>query len=170
MRFNGLRSVILRQRRPVVQIEPLPFQILPFKVRLLKPGRFRPWVIAVAAFAVLTVFPFTAGLSQQDEKPLPEKGALPPLNPLANPKPDANRFMEYEMQRKQMQKRVEELNVLRHKEMTEDTAQLVKLAAEVKIETNTARLDALSALELRKVETIEKLAHGVREKMKTTVN
>jgi TolA-binding protein len=124
----------------------------------------------LAAIAALVLFPATASLSQQDEAPLREKGSLPPLNPLANPKPDANRFMEYEMQRKQMQKRVEELNVLRQKEMKEDTAQLVKLAAEVKIETNTARIDALSAAELRKVETIEKLAHGVREKMKTTVN
>lgn len=126
--------------------------------------------IVLAAVAVFGLFPATASLSQQDEPQLRPKGSMPPLNPLANPKPDANRFMEYEMQRQQVQKRVEELNVLRQKEMKEDTAELVKLAAEVKIETNTARTDALSVMDLRKVETIEKLAHGVREKMKTTVN
>lgn len=124
----------------------------------------------LAAVAALVLFPATASLSQQDEPQIRQPGSMPPLNPLANPKPDANRVMEYEMQRQLMRKRVEELNTLRQKEMTADTAQLVKLAAEVKIETNTARLDALSVLDLRKVETIEKLAHGVREKMKTTVN
>ena len=124
----------------------------------------------LAALAALVLFPATASLSQQDEPQLRPKGSMPPLNPLANPKPDANRFMEYEMQREQARKRVEELNTLRQKEMAADPAELVKLAAEVKVETNTARSDALSVLDLRKVETIEKLAHGVREKMKITVN
>ena len=124
----------------------------------------------LAAVAALVLFPATASLSQQDEPQIRQPGSMPPLNPLANPKPDANQRMVYEMHHQQMQKRIEELNTLRQKEMAEDTAKLVKLAAEVKIETNTARLDALSAIELRKVETIEKLAHGVREMMKTTVN
>jgi len=66
-------------------------------------------------------------------------------------------------------KRLEQLNVLRQREMTDETARLVRLANEVKAETNKSAMDSLSVVELRKVELIEKLAKSVREKMKATV-
>jgi len=67
------------------------------------------------------------------------------------------------------QKRIAQLNLLRQKEMTEDTAKLVQLANEVKAETGQTGSDALSVVELRKVELIEKLAKAVHDKMQANV-
>ncbi len=67
-------------------------------------------------------------------------------------------------------KRFAELNQVRHKELTADTAKLVALANEVKADTAKTTKESLSVLELRKVEQIEKLARGVHDLMKATVN
>lgn len=64
---------------------------------------------------------------------------------------------------------MELLNLLRQKEMTEETARLVRLANEVKAETGKATADSLTVVELRKVELIARLAKSVRDKMKATV-
>jgi hypothetical protein len=92
---------------------------------------------------------------------------LPPPNPLANPKPDANQLMEYEMQRRNSRQRIEKLNVLRQKEMADETTRLLVLARQVREET-AAGPASLSAIELNKIEAIEKLARSVREKMEFT--
>ena len=65
-------------------------------------------------------------------------------------------------------KRIAELNLQRQKEMTADTAKLLDLANELRAQTETAGKGAVSMDEVRKVEEIAKLAHGVREKMKAT--
>jgi len=94
---------------------------------------------------------------------------VPPISPLANRTADPNRIMEDSMQTPEARKRLEQLNVLRQKEMTDETARLVRLANEVKAETDKSTTDSLSVVELRKVELIAKLAKSVREKMKATV-
>lgn len=73
------------------------------------------------------------------------------------------------MQTPESRKRLEQLNLLRQKEMTEETARLVRLANEVKAETGKGTADSLTVVELRKVELIAKLAKSVRDKMKATV-
>lgn len=73
------------------------------------------------------------------------------------------------MQTPEGRKRLEKLNLLRQKEMTDETARLVRLANEVKAETGQGTANSLTVVELRKVELIEKLAKSVREKMKATV-
>lgn len=94
---------------------------------------------------------------------------IPPMNPAANPMPDANRFMEDSMKVQTSRKQLEELNALRQKEMTVDTNQLVILAIQLKAETDATSREKLSVAELRKVEQIEKLARGVRDKMRSSV-
>jgi len=114
------------------------------------------------------------GNSQQNaaaagENPMRSPSGIPPISPLVNRTADANRIMEDSMRTPEMRKRLEQLNVLRQKEMTDETAKLVKLAEEVKAETSLGTTDSLTVVELRKVELIAKLAKSVREKMKTTV-
>ncbi len=68
------------------------------------------------------------------------------------------------------QKRIAELNLQRQKQMTEDTKKLLALANELKtdLDKNNTK-DTPSMMEVRKAEMIEKLAHGVRDKMRATV-
>jgi hypothetical protein len=94
---------------------------------------------------------------------------IPPMNPASNPTPDANRFLESSMKGQDIRKQIEQLNVLRQKEMAADTAKLVILAIEIKAETDATSREKLSVMDLHKVEAIEKLAKGVRDKMKATV-
>ena len=137
---------------------------------LLKPN---PWARGFFCVAVLAAIPGTLGNTQQSaasgESPMHNSSGIPPISPLANRTADANRIMEDSMHTPEMRKRLEQLNLLRQKEMTDETAKLVKLANEVKIETSQGTADSLTVMELRKVELIAKLAKSVREKMKTTV-
>ena len=64
------------------------------------------------------------------------------------------------------QERRRALNAERRKSMVSDTSKLLKLAAELNAEVSSANPDSLSLDQLRKLAQIEKLAHGVKEKMK----
>ncbi len=66
-------------------------------------------------------------------------------------------------------RRIRLLNAERQKSLVADTIKLLKLANELNAEI--AKEDALAPTpaELRKIADIEKLAHNVQEKMKTTV-
>lgn len=66
-------------------------------------------------------------------------------------------------------KRIRELNELRQKEMTSDTDKLVALASDLKVEMDKGHDGALYVDEARKIDEIEKLAHGVQVKMRTTI-
>jgi len=143
---------------------------------MLKPIlKLAPWVRGLVCLAVVTAIPFSAGVSQSPQpgmsgEPQPRDiSSWPPISPLANRTADANRILEDSMKLKENQKRIEELNLLRQKEMTSDTAKLLALANELKAETDKSTGAALSMNEVRKVEEIEKLAHSVRDKMKATV-
>jgi hypothetical protein len=153
MRHEDLRSDAFRQRRPILKA--------------------KSWTRDLICLAVLVATPFTTGVSQTgvnaSGNPTHDYSAGPHPNPLANPTADANRIMEDSMQNLEAQKRIAQLNLLRQKEMTEDTAKLLQLANEVKIETRMANSDSLSVIELRKVELIEKLARSVHDKMKAEV-
>ncbi len=52
------------------------------------------------------------------------------------------------------------------KEITEDSAKLLKLATELKKETEKTSFDKLSLTIIRKADEIQKLAHNVRTKIK----
>jgi len=67
------------------------------------------------------------------------------------------------------EKRLRALNTERQKELVSETNKLLKLAAELNAEVNSAHPDALTADQLRKLAEMEKLAHSVKDKMSTSV-
>jgi hypothetical protein len=128
-------------------------------------------------FCLATVFAIlvNGGHSQvQENRGLPGPGrtsqGFAALPEVANPHPDGVRMLADRLRATDNRKRFAELNQVRHKELTADTAKLVALANEVKADTAKTTKESLSVLELRKVEQIEKLARGVHDLMKATVN
>jgi DNA topoisomerase VI subunit B len=95
---------------------------------------------------------------------------FPALPESANPHPDSNRLLEDSLHRMDNLKRISELNELRQKEMTSDTAKLVELANQLKAEMDKGGKGIPNMEEVRRVEEIEKLAHGVQSKMRATVS
>jgi len=87
----------------------------------------------------------------------------------ANPHPDGVRLLKDAMQQQEHNKHLKELNIQRQKEMASDAVKLLKLAGELKDDTDKSEKDKLSMIEVRKAEMIEKLAKSVRDKMKATV-
>jgi hypothetical protein len=137
------------------------------------PLKSNSWARGLSCLALLLAIPCMTGVSQTSTNgsgnPVHDYSGFPPISPLANRTADANRIMADSMQTPESRKRLEQLNLLRQKEMTEETTKLVKLANEVKAETGLATKDSLTVVELRKVELIAKLAKSVRDKMKATV-
>lgn len=132
------------------------------------------WVRSVLCLTVVTFVPFAAGVPQSqvgNGLPYPprEQG-LPPMNQTANPTADANRLMLDSMKRQDILKQFELINLQRQKEMTSDAARLIELAHQLKTETGTGTPDTLSMLEIRKAEQIEKLAHKIQDKMRSSVS
>jgi len=57
-------------------------------------------------------------------------------------------------------------NIERKKQIADDSAKILKLATELKSEVDNTSKDTLSLSVIRKADEIEKLAHGVKVKMK----
>jgi hypothetical protein len=120
-------------------------------------------VRAGACVAIL----ITAVCPAQDSRPAgfwPDK--VPEVNP-ANQQPDAHMQVERNAKRAQMQ-RYEAANVERKRQLEEASALLLQLAADLETELEKAGSQAPPPAAVRKAETIEKLAHTVKEKMKLT--
>ena len=134
-----------------------------------------PWVRRLICLAVLGAIPFTMGISQvpQPNGGLPGPGrssqGFPALPENANPHPDGVRALQDSMKTKDDQKRQAEQNQLRQKQLADDTAKLLELATELKAEMDKTSKDTLNMNYVRKAEQIEKLAHTVREKMKSSL-
>ncbi len=82
--------------------------------------------------------------------------------------PDANAQMQMQ-DRQAKQKNFEAANIERRKQIADDSAKLLKLAADLKDEVDKTTKDTLSVSVIRKADEIEKLARAVKEKMKLTV-
>jgi hypothetical protein len=67
------------------------------------------------------------------------------------------------------EKRLRALNAERQKSMISDANKLLKLAGELNAEVASANSESLTRAQLHKLGEIEKLAHGVKEKMSTSV-
>ena len=92
----------------------------------------------------------------------------PILNPAANRPPDANAQMA--MREQQAKKaNFDAANTERKRQISDDSARLLKLASDLKAEVDKTSKDTLSLGVIRKAEEIEKLAHAVKEKMKLTM-
>jgi hypothetical protein len=86
----------------------------------------------------------------------------------ANRLPDANEQMLMQEQQDQKQD-FENANAARHKLLTDESAELVQLAEQLKKEMDATDKDTLSLGVIRKAEQIEKLAKDVKAKMKLTI-
>jgi hypothetical protein len=82
--------------------------------------------------------------------------------------PDANQQNEINKQHVQKED-FEAANAARKKLIVEESALLLKLAADLKTEVDKTNKDTLSLNVIRKADAIEKLARDVKEKMKLTV-
>lgn len=90
------------------------------------------------------------------------------LSPDANRTPDPNDIQS--MRDQQFKKnKFETANVERKRQLAEDSAKLLKMAAELKAEVDKTSQDTLSLSLIRKAEEIERLARNVQQKMKLTV-
>lgn len=121
------------------------------------------------AAACLAIF---ATLSGSAQNPLTPGGALrtdkADLATPINQPPDANgQMLMRDLQSKR--KNYVAANAERKKQIADDSARLLKLAADLKSEVDKTTKDTLSLNVIRKAEEIEKLARNVKEKMKLTV-
>ena len=85
-----------------------------------------------------------------------------------NQRPDANRVQEINAKRVRTQ-RFDAANAERKRQLDEDTAHLLKLAAELNTELGKTGAAEVPLTASAKLEMIEKLAHAVKEKMKLTM-
>ena len=91
------------------------------------------------------------------------------LLPAANHMPDANDRMQMNQDAKQSkQAKFEAANTARRKQIADDAAKLLELASELKTAVDKTDKDTLSIDVIRKADAIERLAKGVKEKMKLT--
>jgi hypothetical protein len=91
-------------------------------------------------------------------------------HPLHSAQPDADQNATSEMGGPLFQeRRLRQLSAAQHKAMVSDTDKLLKLVTELNAEINSKTPNTLTPEQLRKVVEIEKLAHSVRDKMRTTV-
>ena len=112
--------------------------------------------------AVLTTF---MAVGQPPQQPIPD---VPYLRPETNRPPDKNAQMQ--MHDDQAKARsVEAANAERKRQIADDTSKLLELATQLKAEVDKTSKDTLSINVIRKAESIERLAHGVKEKMKLTM-
>ena len=82
--------------------------------------------------------------------------------------PDKNAQIEMQEQKSKNQS-YQIANAARKKQIADDAARLLQLATELKAEVDKTNQETLSLNVIRKADTIEKLAHGVKEKMKLEV-
>jgi hypothetical protein len=123
-------------------------------------GRGRALRIAVAVFATATLLSMAQEMPPGPNRPL--------INPAANRPPDRNDQMQMQQQQQVKRASYEAANVERRRQIADDSAKLLELATELKKEVDKTDKDTLSINVIRKAEMIEKLAKGVKEKMKLT--
>ena len=131
---------------------------------LMSSGSLRKaWHVAVIA-CVMVCAALTAGryLASQDM-------SRPILFPAENRPQDANAQMAMHAQ-PENKASVETASVERKRQLTEDSARLLKLATDLKTEVDKTSKDTLSLGVIRKAEEIERLARSVKEKMKLTMS
>jgi len=119
---------------------------------------------------VFCLAPLAAAAQSNSQTPLTNPPPRPTgiTLPAANRIPDANDQME--MREAQTKKQdFEAANAERKKQIADDTAKLLKLAADLKVEVDKTNKDTLSLSVIRKADEIERLAHNVKEKMKLSV-
>lgn len=132
---------------------------------------FRRGAIGLLATIALLAFGQQQQTTQQSSNyssSIPAHPEKPYLLPDANRPPDANDRMQMDQQQNGKTK-FEAANAVRRKQISDDAAKLLELATELKAAVDKTDKDTLSVEVIRKADTIERLAKGVKEKMKLTV-
>jgi hypothetical protein len=127
-------------------------------------GPARRWIRGAIGLTVLTTL---IAVAQPPQAPSGNHDA-PYLRPEANRLPDKNDQMQLNSDQAKKQY-FEAANAERKRQINDDTAKLLELATQLKSEVDKTSKDTLSINVIRKAESIEKLAKGVKEKMKLTV-
>ena len=117
------------------------------------------WLGIFLGLAVAAFMPTVGGGMMQ---------TYPHLPPELNRIPNSNQANDINS-RQAKNKSFEAANAARKKQISDDSAMLLKLATDLKTEVDKTNQDTLSVGVIRKAEEIEKLAHGIKEKMKLTV-
>ena len=107
-------------------------------------------------------------VSVAQQGPPPGSPDRPYLMPEANRLPDKNDQMQMQQDQRVTKQSYKAANVERQKQIADDAAKLLALATELKKEVDKTGKDMLSINVIRKAESIERLAKGVKEKMKLT--
>jgi hypothetical protein len=127
--------------------------------------------LLIAVWVAVTVVVFSLPAMSQTSitpsitKPVPRPSVV---DPSANRAPDANDIQAMRDKQTNRQK-FEAANTERKRQLTADTALLLKLATELKGEMEANPGEALSDGMMKKAEEIERLARNVQVKMKLTV-
>jgi hypothetical protein len=123
--------------------------------------------VAILGFAAPCDFSQNSQATQQPLTTQPIPATPASLLAARSRTPDANDRME--MNAANVKKaNFEAANLERKRQITEDSAQLLKLATELKAEIDKTSKDMLSLSVIHKAEEIERLAHNVQVKMKLT--
>ena len=137
-----------------------------FRAKTLGQLPGRRWRRALACLGAMAAF-LTCAAWPGQQAPSPGKDE-PPLTSKTNQPPDAGHKQETRDQQVEKQK-----SGATHAEPKDqialDSAKLLKLATDLRIEVDKTTLDTLSLTIVRKADEIEKLAHSMREKMKVAV-
>jgi hypothetical protein len=118
---------------------------------------------AIAVLATATLF----AIAQEPPPGNPDRSLLIPE---ANRVPTKNDQIQMQQQQQVKKASFEAANAERRKQIADDSAKILELATDLKKEVDKTDKDTLSLSVIRKAEMIEKLAKGVREKMKLTAN
>lgn len=117
-------------------------------------------VACVVLFATLPAGYMLRSQAPNPSQPIPGPEASRPLDP------NAIMTMHEQQQKKA---NVNAANEERKRQISDDSAKLLKLATDLKAEVDKTNKDTLSMGVIRKADEIEKLAHAVKEKMKLTM-
>ena len=115
--------------------------------------KIQPWLSSAVLFLVLMVPSVVKAQIPGPNNPGPEPSQTPP---------------ESEEMRKFKKEAAKKANKERQAEIQHDTEKLLKLATELKDYVGKTDEHILSLDVIKKAEEIEKLAHDVKEKMKTS--
>jgi hypothetical protein len=140
----------------------------PFKTQD-RQNRFSPlwlprtgWMRSVAMLLAMAAFAGAALLVGQ----FPPARTVRPVDP--NDQVDMQN-QQGELDKEAQEKSRTALNAERRKHIADESAALLQLATELKAEVDKTDKDTLSLNVIRKAETIEKLAHAVKENMKIAI-
>ncbi len=120
------------------------------------------------AAALVTVLLMAASAATCAPQYIPPRPPHPILLPEANNLPDINTQMKMR-ESLVSKKRFDAANIERKRQIDQDTAILLRLAASLNAEMAKAAGQQLPPIALREIDEIEHLAHNVKEKMKLTV-